>query len=135
MPRFLALVLSTLLVTLLTACGGGSGGDTGPVAAAPRPAGVAVLGSAGGRVLGVDGASVDVPAGALRGEASVGIARDDTGAPPLPSRFVPAGSTYAVTPHGTNFSQPVTVRIPYDVSALRVDQRPTVMKEIGRAHV
>jgi len=128
MPRFLALVLSTLLVTLLTACGGGSGGDTGPVAAAPRPAGVAVLGSAGGRVLGVDGASVDVPAGALRGEASVGIARDDTGAPPLPSRFVPAGSTYAVTPHGTNFSQPVTVRIPYDASALRADQRPAVMK-------
>ncbi|MDP2005073.1 MAG: hypothetical protein Q8K45_05305 [Rubrivivax sp.] len=87
-----------------------------------------MLGSAGGQVRGIDGASVEVPAGALRADATVSIARDDTGAPPLPSRFVPAGSTFAVTPHGQNFRHPVTVRIPFDASALRADQRPAVMK-------
>ncbi len=112
----------------LAGCGGGGNSDSGSGLPEQRPAGTALLGSAGGQVRGVDGASVEVPAGALRGDATVSIARDDTGAPPLPSRFVPASSTFAVTPHGQNFGRPVTVRIPFDASALRADQRPAVMK-------
>jgi alpha-tubulin suppressor-like RCC1 family protein len=121
-------IIATTVLVLLAACGGGGTGDAGPVEPEQRPAGQAVLGTAGGRVLGVDGASVEVPAGALRADAAVSIARDNTGAPPLPSRFVPVSSTFAVTPHGQTFRQPVTVRIPYDASALRADQRPAVMK-------
>ncbi|MCE9659225.1 MAG: hypothetical protein K8R60_11750 [Burkholderiales bacterium] len=127
MQRIRAIIANTVLV-LLAACGGGGSGDAGPAEPEQRPAGQAVLGTAGGRVLGVDGASVEVPAGALRADAAVSIARDNTGAPPLPSRFVPVSSTFAVTPHGQNFRQPVTVRIPYDASSLRADQRPAVMK-------
>ena len=112
----------------LAGCGGGGSGGSDPGLPEQRPAGTAVLGSAGGQVRGIDGASVEVPAGALPADTTVSIARDDTGAPPLPSRFVPAGSTFAVTPHGQNFRQPVTVRVPYDASALRADQRPAVMK-------
>ncbi|WP_162520886.1 immunoglobulin domain-containing protein [Pseudaquabacterium pictum] len=114
--------------TLLAACGGGNDPATGDAGQAERRSGQALLGTGGGRVLGIDGASVEVPAGALGADATVGIARDDTGAPPLPSRFVPASSTFAVTPHGQNFRQPVTVRIPYDAGALRADQRPAVLK-------
>lgn len=112
----------------LAGCGGGGSGGSDPGLPEQRPAGTAVLGNAGGQVRGIDGASVEVPAGALPADTTVSIARDDTGAPPLPSRFVPAGSTFAVTPHGQNFRQPVTVRVPYDASALRADQRPAVMK-------
>lgn len=125
-PRWLTSLLLAA-TTLIAACGGG-GGESGTGEVGERRSGQAVLGTAGGRVLGVDGSSVEVPAGALRGDATVSIARDDTGAPPLPSRFVPVGSTFAVTPHGQNFAQPVTVRIPFDASALRADQRPAVMK-------
>ena len=122
-----------LLVTvLLAACGGGGGGDDGSTGATPepiaRPRGTAEIGPAGGRVEGVDGASVSVPAGALEVTATVSIARDGTDAPPAPNGMRTLGSTFAVTPHGARFVQPVEVTIPFDVQALPAGRKPALLK-------
>lgn len=115
---------------LLAACGGGGSGDAPDPAAAPqaRPAGTALLGSAGGTVRGVDGARVDVPAGALAAEVSVTIAKDSSGAPPVPRGFKPLGDVFAVTPHGARLAEPVTVSVPFDAAALGPDRKPALLK-------
>lgn len=115
---------------LLVACGGGGSSPTGEPAT-PSPAGTAVVGSAGARITGVDGARVDVPPGALpEGDArlSISIAKDSTDAPPVPPGFRTISDTFAVTPHGIRFLQPVTVTLPFDAAALPADRKPALLK-------
>jgi len=45
------------------------------------------------------------------------MARDATGAPPVPADARPAGPTFAFTPHGISFARPAVVRIPFDPSS------------------
>lgn len=94
------------LVAMLAACGGGSD--------EPATPGVATVGAAGGTVSSDDGAQVAFPKGALRGDVTVRIARDSTGAPPLPPAAVAAGAVYAITPHGGAFDELVEVSIPVE---------------------
>jgi 6-phosphogluconolactonase (cycloisomerase 2 family) len=87
------------------------------------------IGPAGGTVNGFYGASVTVPAGALSGNVDIQIARDDAGAPAMPSSGVDAaGAIYALTPHGTAFSLPPTVQIPFDSTRIPTDATPVIYK-------
>lgn len=110
----------------LAACGSGEDG-TGE-SAGERPAGTALLGTAGGTVHGTDGARVDVPAGALPADVSISISKDATDAPPVPPGFRPLGNVFAVTPHGARLAAPATVSVPFDASALAADRKPALLK-------
>src|SRR5262245_17557007 len=95
----------------LAGCGGGGGGSAPPpqapspppVVQPPPPPPPAVIGAAGGTVTETSGASIVFPAKAISVDTTFRIAADSTGAPPIPSQFTPAGSTYVITPHGGNF--------------------------------
>jgi hypothetical protein len=71
-----------------------------------------VIGASGGTLTESSGATVTFPAGAITDDTTFRIARDSTGAPPLPASLAPAGSMYVITPHGGDFAQPVEVSIP-----------------------
>jgi hypothetical protein len=90
----------------LAGCGGGGGDGNAepPLAAEPK-----IL-----TVTGPDGASVSFSEVALPAALTVRIARDGSGAPPLPPVFVPAGDLYAVTPAGLPLRALAVVRIPID---------------------
>ncbi|MEP7302711.1 MAG: beta-propeller fold lactonase family protein [Caldimonas sp.] len=104
------------LVVWIAGCGGG-GDDP---AASP---GVETIGAAGGTALGGDGAQVVFPKDALRGETTVRIAKDSTGAPPLPAGAAPAGAVYMITPHGETFAVHAEVSIPVEVTDIADNQQ------------
>lgn len=127
--RGLRACASLILATLLAACGGGDGSD--PLAGGEpqaRPSGYARLDTTGGTVQGSDGARLVVPANALVRPATVAIARDSTGMPELPAGTAPASDVWALTPHGTPFRAPVTVRIPFDATRLPAGEKPALLK-------
>jgi hypothetical protein len=70
------------------------------------------IGPSGGTVTTPDGVVIDVPQGALAAETLITVAR----APNPPSGAV--GPVFELGPDGTQFSQPVTLTIPYDPAAL-----------------
>jgi 6-phosphogluconolactonase (cycloisomerase 2 family) len=71
------------------------------------------------------GAEVTIPAGALPAPVFIAIDRDGTGAPPLDGTSVfSTGAPYALTPHGTTFAVPATVRIPFDPALVPTDGVP-----------
>lgn len=123
--RFLS--CAALAATLwLTGCSGG--GSESADASAP-PAGTApTIGAAGGTVALPDGASVTVPAGALSAAVTVRVAMDASGAPALPAALAAAGSTYAITPHGSEFDLPVQVRVPVPAATLQPDEQLKLAK-------
>ena len=87
------------------------------------------IGPAGGTVNGFYGASVTVPAGALSTNVDIQIPRDDAGAPALPPAGVDAaGAMYALLPHGTAFSSPATVQVPFDSTRIPTDAIPVLFK-------
>lgn len=87
------------------------------------------IGPSGGTVNGFYGASVTVPAGALSADVDIEIPRDGTGAPDLPSTGVDtAGAMYALTPHGTAFSTPANVQVPFDSTRVPTDADPVLYK-------
>ena len=104
------------LAAWLAACGGG--GDD-PL---PSP-GVATIGAAGGTALGEGGARVVFPKDALRSETSVRIAKDSTGAPPLPAGATPAGAVFSITPHGAAFAVHAEVSIPVEITEVADNQQ------------
>ncbi|MBX3605945.1 MAG: hypothetical protein KF788_11755 [Piscinibacter sp.] len=109
------LVLAAALCGL-AACGGG--GD------APLP----MIGAAGGVVDGPAGARVSVPAGALSADTPIALAASSAGAPPMDAGFRAGGEVFALTPHGTSFAQPVTVRLPVDATRVPAGFTPTLYK-------
>lgn len=114
------------MTVALAACGGGSD-DAAPPPPAPT-AGTATLDAAGGTVAGAQGASVTVPPGALQQPATIRIANDSSGAPPLPPELAVAGSIWAVTPHGASFDEPVEVRLPAPTATLQPNQQLAIAK-------
>ena len=87
------------------------------------------VGPAGGTVNGFYGATVTVPAGALSSTVDIEIPRDDTDAPTLPTESINvAGAMYALTPHGTAFSAPATVQIPFRSDRIPTDAVPVLYK-------
>lgn len=121
MQRGTSILLSWLLsavVVLLAACGGGDSDialpapPVPPTTPAPTEA-TATIGSAGGTLVGPDGAALVVPPGALAESTTFKIAKTSAGAPTDPpgdSAF--SGAVYEFTPHGLTFLEPVTVTIP-----------------------
>ncbi|MES2101289.1 MAG: immunoglobulin domain-containing protein [Pseudomonadota bacterium] len=118
------LALACALGVLLGACGGGGGSRATDEAAAAAPV---TLASAGGTVV-AEGVTIVIPPGAMKADATIRIARDSTGAPPLPQWVQAAGDMLAITPHGSEFSQPVTVRLPVPNVTVQADQRLFIAK-------
>jgi 6-phosphogluconolactonase (cycloisomerase 2 family) len=109
-----------LMSLLVTACGGG-GGST-PQSAITTD--TATMGPSGGILTHADGVKITVPVGALTDALTLRVARDTTGmnaallgVAPDPALSVELSPTYAMTPHGTRFAQPVELRIPLDKAA------------------
>lgn len=104
---------------LLASCGGGDKG-TGPSTSWPAPTATgagaplgpvvtATIGAAGGTLQSDDGAiRLDIPAGALGGDTEIGIQRISALSPGA------VGDAIRLTPHGLQFTAPVTIRMPYD---------------------
>lgn len=101
-----------------------------PVTQTPRAstASPGEVGPAGGTVDGPDGARVVIPAGALAADTTIAIERTSRGAAPLPVTMTPIGQIYAFTPHGTTFTQPVTVTVPYDPASVPAGFTPGLYK-------
>jgi hypothetical protein len=109
------------LCLALSACGGSPSQSTPPPLPipvpmpAPSPIGEAigtpvqsVIGAAGGHLQTPDGSvSIDIPAGALSSDQTVGIQEIRTTSP---AHF---GRSFRLTPEGTTFAVPVTVRFHY----------------------
>jgi len=116
---------------LLAGCGGSDGGGQPPapmpVPVAPPSAGVATLNTDGGKVTG-EGAEIVIPPTALAETVTIRIARDSSGAPPLPVWVRPAGDTLSLTPHGATFVEPVTVRLAAPDLALQPNERLMIAK-------
>lgn len=108
--RWGQLALACAFAVVLSACGGGGGSVP---TASP---GIEIIGTAGGIVRAEDGAQVVFPKDALRIDATVRIAKDSTGAPPLPPAAKALSAVYAITPHGGAFDEHVEVSIPVDLS-------------------
>jgi hypothetical protein len=113
-----------VLAAGLTGCGGGGGEAAPPPAASPAP----ILNTDGGVVSGTAGVTVLVPPGALAEPATIRVAVDSTGAPPIPAWFSAAGPMVAITPHGATFAEPVTVRLPAPNVTLAANERLLIAK-------
>jgi uncharacterized delta-60 repeat protein len=118
------------LFLVLAACGGGDDAPAPqpPTQTQPPPPPGTLIGPAGGTVAGPNGSSVVIPAGALSANVRILIEQTAVGAPAQPANFVSGGLTFAITPHGTNFSQPVTVTLPFDPALLPSGRNPTLYK-------
>lgn len=116
------------LVMMLGMVAGCSGGDTAaPVSTVPPAAVSSVVGPAGDTVTGPDGVQVVIPAGALSADTTIGIARSSAGAPELGGlRMI--SSVYAITPHGTTFSESARVSIPFNPADVAPGTQPIVIK-------
>lgn len=116
--------LPGLCSVALWGCGGGSGGggEAAPAGTGPAPAAV-TLNADGGSLTTPEGVKLLVPAGALTSATTLRVAVDSAGAPALPALLKPAGSTYAITPHGSTFADDVTVRIPAPAVTLQANER------------
>jgi alpha-tubulin suppressor-like RCC1 family protein len=82
----------------------------------------------GGTVSGPNGAQVTIPPGALSAAVPVAITQGAAGAPAAPAGFVAFGPVFALTPHGTGFTQPVTVTLPFDTASVPAGATPVLYK-------
>ncbi len=115
-----------LACVALAACGGGDDAPTSP------PPVAASVGATGGTVIGPNGAKVVIPAGALANDVPVQVEQTTVGAPALPSGLVAHGPMFAFTPHGSTFTVPVTMTVPFDAALLPAGATPLLMKTNGR---
>jgi alpha-tubulin suppressor-like RCC1 family protein len=115
LPRLCHLLATALVAATLAACGGGNDDDG---RRSPAATGTATVGRAGGVLVHEDGARVNVPPEAFAQDLKLQIAKDGTGAPPLPALLEPAGAVYAITPHGGGFERPVEVVVPVQMTSL-----------------
>lgn len=118
--RWMGWAAAGALALWLAGCGGG-GGDGDPPPAIGS--GVATIGAGGGAVSGEGGAEVRFPAKALAANITVRIAKDGTGAPPLPSIALPAGAVYMITPHGGALDRHAEVSIPVERTEIGPDEQ------------
>ena len=109
-------VVAVVLAASIAGCGGGSDVSTASLQ-------VATIGTAGGMATGESGAHVVFPKDALRSETTVRIAKDSTGAPPLPAGATPAGAVFSITPHGEAFAVHAEVSIPVQITEIADNQQ------------
>jgi len=94
----------------------------------PGNAAPAVIGPDGGTISEPSGATVIVPPGAMESDVTIRVAKDSTGAPALPEAVQGAGDVLAITPHGSEFKRPVTVRLPPPDITLNDNQELKIAK-------
>jgi len=82
----------------------------------------------GGTITEASGAAVIFPPGAISTDTTFRIARDSSGAPPVPAELGATGSMYVITPHGGDFMQPVEVSIPAPSVTLQPNQQLKLAK-------
>jgi uncharacterized delta-60 repeat protein len=113
----------------LAACGGGDndGGGINPPPPPPPPPQTGI-GAAGGVVTGPGGAKVEIPAGALTTNVDVKVEQSSAGSPALPAGFTAVGSMFAFTPHGTTFTAPVAISLPFDPKLVPAGSAPVLYK-------
>lgn len=125
-------MLFVFAIAAAASCGGGGNGGASSDGGGNSGGGggtTSGVGPAGGTVNGPYGAQVIVPAGALASTVDIAIARESANAPSFPPIDVAAvGATYEITPHGTPFAQPVTVRVPFDTTQVPTGTTPTLYK-------
>lgn len=105
--------------------GGGSGGSAGEGGGSTV---TTEIGPEGGTVTGPDGVELVVPEGALGEPLLFSITKDPDDAPAAPAGVSWVGSVYAIEPHGTSFSEPVTIRLPFDAGAVPEELTPAAFK-------
>jgi hypothetical protein len=93
-----------------------------------------IIGADGGEASG-DGATVTVPAGALADDIEIGVEEVMASAlsATLPASTTLSGPIIAFTPHGTEFSEPATIELPYVGAAntvLRLDNESDTTWEV-----
>jgi alpha-tubulin suppressor-like RCC1 family protein len=110
-PAGLLGALLAMPLVVLAGCGWFDPSAASPPS--PPPFAEAEVGAAGGTVATSNGASAVVPANALAAPATIRIEAVTEGYPPA-SFGSPKGLVYAFTPHGTVFSKPVKVSIPFE---------------------
>jgi Cys-rich repeat protein len=74
------------------------------------------IGAAGGTAETVEGASVEIPAGALAQPTEITIT--ESASEPAPVHAITVGKPYVLGPEGTKFPVAVTVTLPFDASAI-----------------
>ena len=104
-------LLSAIACTSLVLAGCGGHGTSSPPSAQK-------IGSAGGTVTEASGAKVVIPAGALTQDTPIAVTQTSAGAPALPAGVTAVGPIYAFTPHGTVFTSPVTITVPFTASSV-----------------
>lgn len=118
----------------LVGCGGDGAGDGGNLrgtsASPPSPP---TISASGGTVSESSGASIVVPAGALKFPMTLRVAKDATGAPihvdGIDTELAPpVSNTYVLTPHGVSFPKPVTVSLPFDASKVGANDQLVIVK-------
>jgi alpha-tubulin suppressor-like RCC1 family protein len=124
---------------LLAGCG--ADGDGVAPAVAPAVPAAVVVGPAGGTVTGPDGVRLDVPEGALASDTTLQIVATDAGSSlPLPAGVQVGPRMYALLPHGTVFSVPVTLTVPReagegdDVSLLKTNGDGSAWEQLVTDH-
>ncbi|MEO8061917.1 MAG: Calx-beta domain-containing protein [Pseudomonadota bacterium] len=125
--RILTPFIATLLLGL-AACGGGDEAAPAPAPPVPPPPSGTLIGAGGGTVSGPTGTTVVIPAGALATEARINIEQTTTGSPALPANVTFPGAMFAITPHGTTFTSPVTVTLPFNPALVPAGQTPALYK-------
>lgn len=110
-------IVALLSAALATGCGG----ETEPG------------GSSGATVIAKDGAEVSVPAGVAPAGVTIAVAKSTATTAAAPAWVSQTGDVYAFTPHGTTFSAPVTLKLPYTGAGdvvLRLDDENDTTWEI-----
>jgi hypothetical protein len=106
---------SSVIVAALAACGGSDDAAVpSPAPASPPAPAPSGIGPAGGTVTGSNGAMIVVPAGALTQTVDLQVTEISAGSANLPTGVDRVGAVYALTPHDTNFTVPVTVSLPFN---------------------
>lgn len=108
------------VVVGLAGCGGGS--DTPSATSASG-----TVGADGGRVT-AEAVTVIVPPGAMTQDTTIRVAADSSGSPDLPAWTRVAGDMLQLTPHGSTFAEPVTVRLRAPTVTLAEDERLMIAK-------
>jgi hypothetical protein len=117
---------------------GGSAGDggTGGSSGTGGSANTGLIGPEGGVVTGEQDITVTIPAGALDSETTITASVvEASGLPARPSGTAAAGPFVALTPHGTQFTMPVEVTLPYtssggSLTVLRIDDENDTTWEV-----
>jgi hypothetical protein len=112
---------AALVVGVAAGCGGGSSETPSPgrVGGPDQTTAVTVTGPAG--------ASVTVPPGAAPEPITVAIEQGGA-APAAPDIASAAGPVFTLTPHGAQFAEPVTVRIPLDPAQVGPDDQLVLLQ-------